>query len=332
MTWLGEMELVCPMCRSDLSHGPEELTCVGCGASFPVVVGIPDLRVAPDPWITPEDDRAKALRVLEASRDDGFEDSVRAYWRRTPGTPPAKAERFVDHVLRAADRSREWLATDPSFAGADGAWLDLGCGTADFAAAAPDGSSVVGVDVAMRWLVIARKRLQEAGRPCALVCANAEALPFRDGTFSRVVALGLLEHCADPRPVLAEAARVLRPGGHLRGRTVNRFSALPEPHVGLWGVGLLPRRWARRYVPWRTGASYDQHHLRSAFELERCLRRAGFTAQRVEAAPTLPSEVAGAGATVRSLTPLYEACRRTPALAGLLRIVAPLLEFEGVSP
>jgi len=45
--------------------------------------------------------------------------------------------------------------------------------------------------------------------------ADATALPWDDATFDVVLALELVEHVPDPRAVLAELARVLRPGGTL---------------------------------------------------------------------------------------------------------------------
>ena len=49
--------------------------------------------------------------------------------------------------------------------------------------------------------------------PNTNVVGNCEALPFRDGSLDLVVGTGLLEHVEDERRVLAEVARVLRPGG-----------------------------------------------------------------------------------------------------------------------
>lgn len=45
------------------------------------------------------------------------------------------------------------------------------------------------------------------------VFADAATLPFADGTFDAVVCLEVIEHVPDPERVLAEIARVLRPGG-----------------------------------------------------------------------------------------------------------------------
>jgi SAM-dependent methyltransferase len=46
-----------------------------------------------------------------------------------------------------------------------------------------------------------------------LVLGDARALPFPTWSFDVVLSGGLLEHFRDPRPVLAEMARVLKPGG-----------------------------------------------------------------------------------------------------------------------
>ena len=89
---------------------------------------------------------------------------VRAYWGMTPGTPDAAAARFVDHVMSAEQRSREWLATLGASADTGGAWLDIGTGTGDLATVVAErGITAVGIDIAMRWLVVARRRAELAG-------------------------------------------------------------------------------------------------------------------------------------------------------------------------
>ena len=61
-----------------------------------------------------------------------------------------------------------------------GPWLDLGCGSGSFLTiAANAGIEIVGIDVAERWLVVAKKRLvEEELVGISLACGNAEALPF----------------------------------------------------------------------------------------------------------------------------------------------------------
>lgn len=331
---VGGVDLVCPRCHTLLLDEDAVMSCPACDSRFPVVDGIPDLRVAADPWIDMEDDRRKALRVLSEADGLDFMGHVETYWAMTPTTSPELARRFVEHVRRAESRSREWLqmelGSDHESSHED-PWLDLGCGTADFAVATPAETTVVGVDVAMRWLVVARRRLVEAGRDSHLVCANAEALPFPASAFSRVVSLGMMEHCADLDSVTREARRVLATGGTFRGRTVNRFSLLPEPHVGVWGVGFLPRTAADRYVRWRSGLGYEHHHPWSPGAIRRSLGRAGFGRVRVRAAATLSADLEGAGRWVRRLTPAYERLRRIPVVRSLANSFSPLLDLAAVA-
>ena len=325
---------VCPRCRGTLARSAAAYTCARCAATYPIVSGIPDFRVFPDPWISLEDDRAKALRVETMTRDLDFEASVRAYWEITPDTPRHLVERYVHHVTAAFRRSREWLETLP--VAPDRPWVDLGCGTGDLlAAAAARGIPIVGADIAMRWLVIARKRPELRDGRVPLVCCCAEALPFADGEFARVTALGLLEHCADPLAVMREARRMLVAGGDVALRTVNRFTLLAEPHVRVWGVGFVPRSQADRYVRWRAGGGgigYRHHRPISARELRRAMRAAGLREPRVGAARVLREERAVLGRLGGAMVPVYSAVRRTPMLRRALSWVAPLLEASAKAP
>lgn len=327
----SEQLLCCPACRGSLERTAAAFRCSACGRDYPIVVGIPDFRLEPDPWINLADDREKATRLEALSDGENFSMTVTRYWDMTPGTPRQFALRFREHVEAAESRTREWLTPFVTAAGiAPGPWLDVGCGTADLAAAAPPGQRVIGVDIALRWLVAARKRLCEAGRPVELLCCNAECLPFRDGSFAHVLSLGTLEHVRDATAVLAEARRVLRPQGHLRLRTVNRFSALAEPHVGVWGVGWVPRRYADRYVRWRSGQRYLHHRPLSRAELARGLRRARFDAVRVEPARLLHADVARLG-TLAPAARLYERARHWPVVRSGLGWLAPMLDADGVA-
>ena len=326
---------VCPACRSALRHhagADENYRCTSCDRRFPVVIGIPDFRLRPDPWIGLEADREKG-RALEAdTAPSDFETTVRAYWERTPGTPRDQAERFTQFVVSAERRAAEWLADVAPNESPAGWWLDVGCGTADMVLAGlRRGQRMVGIDIAFRWLVVARRRLQRAGLPATLVCCNGEHLPFADGSFRRVVSLGTLEHCLDASAVIAEAARVLEPEGRLHLRTVNRFSLLPEPHVGVWGVGFVPRRWADAYVRWRSGQRYEHHRPLSTRELRRYAHTSGLRDVRLGAAALLAADRARLG-PLAAAAPLYERARRAPAVGRLVSWAAPLLQLDAVRP
>jgi SAM-dependent methyltransferase len=324
----------CPRCHGALDRAADAYRCRPCAAVYPVVLGIPDFRLFPDPWIGFDDDRDKARRLAALVEGRSFADAVRTYWEITPSTPRPLAERFIEHVLGAERRASDWLdwldGVEPP--AAPGCWLDVGCGTGDLiAAGARRGITIVGVDIALRWLVVARRRETLAGRAAQLVCANGEHLPFPPGAFSRVVSLGTLEHCRDADRLVADARRVLRQGGVMRVTTVNRYSLLPEPHVGVWGVGIVPRRWADRYVRWRSGQRYLHHRPLSPREVARGFRRAGFSSVRVGAAAVLAADRSRLGGAAAWAAPVYERLRTGPVVGSLIRWIAPLLDARGVA-
>ena len=99
----------------------------------------------------------------------------------------------------------------------DPAWTvgDLGCGTGQTTAAlAPFVGSVIAVDESSAMLAAARKRL-DAHQDVELRSGRLEDLPIDDASLDAAVLSLVLHFVVDPPKVLAEAARVLRPGGRL---------------------------------------------------------------------------------------------------------------------
>ncbi len=72
---------------------------------------------------------------------------------------------------------------------------------------------LVALDYAPYSIRAVRANLAAAGRAGHALFGDARALPLPDASFDVVLSGGLLEHFRDPAPVLAEMARVLRPGG-----------------------------------------------------------------------------------------------------------------------
>jgi ubiquinone/menaquinone biosynthesis C-methylase UbiE/DNA-binding transcriptional ArsR family regulator len=99
----------------------------------------------------------------------------------------------------------------------DDRWVvaDLGCGTGRTAdVLAPFVAKVIAVDASEEMLAAARERLAMHAN-VDVRQGTLEALPLPDASVD-AAHLGLvLHHLADPATVLAEAARVLRPGGRL---------------------------------------------------------------------------------------------------------------------
>lgn len=102
--------------------------------------------------------------------------------------------------------------------------LEYGCGAAQWSIAlARAGARVVGLDVSIEQLRQAIPRVAAARAAAAtaadvdvrLVCADGERAPFADGSFDLVMCdHGVMSFC-DPHRTVAEAARLLRPGGRL---------------------------------------------------------------------------------------------------------------------
>jgi len=86
--------------------------------------------------------------------------------------------------------------------------LDLGCGTGLFVMEQSRDKAAFGLDFSPEALKFTRTR--EFSR---LVCADAQVLPIASATFDIVTAFDLIEHVERDDALIAEAHRVLRPGG-----------------------------------------------------------------------------------------------------------------------
>jgi ubiquinone/menaquinone biosynthesis C-methylase UbiE len=101
---------------------------------------------------------------------------------------------------------------DAARVGAGSQVLDLACGTGGAAAAAVErGAQAVGLDFSAAMLSVAR-----AAQPqIRFEEGDAEALPFAGASFDAVVSNFGVHHVPDPVQALAQARRVLRPGGRM---------------------------------------------------------------------------------------------------------------------
>jgi SAM-dependent methyltransferase len=123
--------------------------------------------------------------------------------------------------------------------------LEIGVGMgSDFIRWARAGAKATGIDLTERAVGLTRQRLADEGLQGDLRTADAENLPFPDGEFDVVYSWGVLHHTPHPAGALAEAQRVLAPGGRLKVMLYHRHSWVA------WAAwvrfGLLVGR------PWRT--------------------------------------------------------------------------------
>ena len=317
---IGTSELVCPACRASLVEG----SCAGCGRGFPIVAGLPDLRVSSDRFLDLPGERAKAERLAGLAPELDLEGLAEAYYAMTPDVEARRRGFYLGHILGAEARGSALAALLPR----SGKILEVGCGTGGLlASAARIGLDIEGVDIALRWLVVARRRLDDRGLSVPLIAASADRLPYADASFDAVVADSVLEHLDDPAEAVREWARVLRPGGTLLVWSPNRYALTVDPHVRLWGLGWLPRRWMPAYVRWRRGDAWPPPCL-SPGEVRRIASDAGFEAIEVEP-PAIPEGWArGRPASQRRLIAVYDSIRRAKGLAPLLRAFGPLWQLR----
>ena len=149
--------------------------------------------------------------------------------------------------------------------------LDLGCGTGAMALAlarASPGASVIGVDGDPDVLERARAKAHAEGIELELHEALADRLPIPDASVQCVVSTLVFHHLAPSvkRDALAEARRVLVPGGRLLICDVGRASD-PAMRVAFFAVRLLD------------GFPNTREHARG--ELPEIVSQAGFSAVTV---------------------------------------------------
>lgn len=113
--------------------------------------------------------------------------------------------------------------------------LDLACGRGFFSQrlrGALDGAvRIIGVDLSETILRVAQ--VEQEGMP--LVLGNAERLPFTEGAFDVVLAISTFEHMEEPRPIIEEIYRVLKPQGYL-------YISLHKPFLDPFIVPSLAKR------------------------------------------------------------------------------------------
>ena len=153
-----------------------------------------------------ESDRRQAARVL-AERARIASESFRAKgadWdeMRALDLPAQSVE---DALLRLAPGNP------------DGRLLDIGTGTGRvLELLAPHFRQALGIDASKAMLALARSRLAHSGLAhCAVRLADMYRLPLGDASFDTAVLQMVLHYAEDPTGAVAEAARVLTPGGRL---------------------------------------------------------------------------------------------------------------------
>lgn len=151
-----------------------------------------------------------------------------SYGEVAPAVATGEAERLRQQVSRLWAREREALRAVGLEPGAR--LLEVGCGagallgplTADFAP-----RLAVGVEIDL-------ENARRAARVAPVVRGDGAALPFADGSFERVLFRFVLRHVRDPAALLAEARRVLVPGGRVIAVDADDGTLALDPEPAAW--------------------------------------------------------------------------------------------------
>jgi SAM-dependent methyltransferase len=214
----------------------------------------------------------------------------RYWWTGSPGALKrleTAYRRLVlhDHVTfieRAA--SSAWSESSPP------RLLDVGCGPGTLIGVLKiRGLDVMGLDLSPEAAEIAAR---ENG--VRVVTSTLAGAGFPDACFGIVTLFHVLEHLIDPRPVLAEVRRILRPGGRV---------VLQVPNIDSWQSRLLGPKWRGLDVP-RHIIDY------SAGSLQSLLESTGFAVMRVRHFNLRDNAPALASSLCPSLDPQVRAMRQ----------------------
>jgi SAM-dependent methyltransferase len=241
----------CPDCHGELRREPDALVCATCGHRFPAARGgYLDLR--------PHVDFEERTKYLD--------EALHADARHERVSPPLLGSKIRNDMLRA------FLAPAP----ADRV-LDLGCGSGRALVWNRDwGATAIGIDISPFFAEDARTGVD-------LLLGDLRRLPFADATFTKAFSLDVLEHLSPDalRAMLAEAARVIAPGGQLFVYTHVRRNA--PIAAGLRWINALARRLDRAgLIDLRQERLRKSDHLNPLADIPDLRRTAGAAGFRVK--------------------------------------------------
>jgi ubiquinone/menaquinone biosynthesis C-methylase UbiE len=196
--------------------------------------------------------------------DGDLKEQVRQFWNEqscdTQVALSAKFSReYFEEIENFRYRDQPFIHAFAQFTRARGRKvLEVGVGAGtDFIQWLRAGAAASGIDLTQEALenVTRRIELYDLPQPERLGVADAENLPFPDGSFDLGYSFGVLHHSPDTAKAVAELVRVIRPGGELKIMLYNRHSIYIVNQWIKHGLG--------KGKPWKTLSWTVFHHMES---------------------------------------------------------------------
>ncbi len=215
------------------------------GAGAALARHLLDLLPAADPVLALDQQRLAAIRGSRAERAQSYFSANASRWDEIRSLHVDDAE--VEKALLASFAARPIHDL-----------VDMGTGTGRvLELLGPRADRAIGIDLSREMLSVARANLERANLGnCMVRQGDITQLPLPAGTADAVTIHQVLHYAADPAAVVAEAARVLEPGGRLavidfaphdleilRDQHAHRRLGFDDSEVEAWfkAVGLTPR-------------------------------------------------------------------------------------------
>lgn len=191
--------LCCPHCHGALRSG----TCTQCQTRYEETLGILDLRW-PRPKPMSQAERALLFKLIDNYHKVGFSELVAMRFQNSQ-LPADIQQEYEEYAQNPISRSQKMLDmfrkrfielfSLPEF----GVALDIGCGIgASSFLLASQFDQVVGIDVDLISLILARKFLEEQGvNNVVLAQAYAQKIPLPDESVHYAAAQNVVEHLFD---------------------------------------------------------------------------------------------------------------------------------------
>jgi ubiquinone/menaquinone biosynthesis C-methylase UbiE len=222
--------------------------------------------------------------------------AARAVWGATPaghrfaaGAEPGTREYFeTARTWRSAHDVPWQYAIVPFASWRDKEVLEIGCGAGfDAHEICRNGARYTGVDITPENIQRTRQHLDLDGFLADLRVADAEQLPFGDGSFDIVFSSGVLHHVPDIEQAFGEARRVLREDGEFWVILYHRDSIFHWLTMGLWEHvlhgGFRHRSFKERVamIEDTTSPELPIVNVYSRAQVRSLLERSGFAPKRV---------------------------------------------------